>query len=126
MVHLHTCYLPINGRTITAFFQFCTSSWQCSLINFVFCSFPAVDNEDHTEEAPALGVDSKTELLVKKRSASNESVGKRDEKPEDKKENSLSFSNTNCDAGSKKEELSKGEKPVVKGRLIQRSLDTMR
>ncbi|PVD35891.1 hypothetical protein C0Q70_02860 [Pomacea canaliculata] len=74
----------------------------------------AVDNEDHTEEAPALGVDSKTELLVKKRSASNESVGKRDEKPEDKKENSLSFSNTNCDAGSKKEELSKGEKPVVK------------
>ncbi|XP_070175487.1 zinc finger protein 1-like isoform X2 [Littorina saxatilis] len=80
----------------------------------------AVDNDDQCKD-PSLGVDVESGLPTKKRSPSNDSTTTtttveeiREEKSEDKKENSLSFSNANFDPVAKRDDLPKGDKPVVK------------
>lgn len=89
------------------------------IIIWVVCFFPAaVENDDHAEDSASLEVGTKTDLLSKKRSTGLEKPepSRGDEKSEDKKENSLSFSNTHCDSPTpQREELPKGDKPAVKG-----------
>lgn len=75
----------------------------------------AVESDDHGED-PSLAVDTETELSTKKRQPSSERAEENpEEKSEDKKENSLSFSNTNFDPVAKRDDLPKGDKPVIKG-----------
>ena len=79
------------------------------------CVCAAVESDDHGED-PSLAVDTETELSTKKRQPSSERAEEnQEEKSEDKKENSLSFSNTNFDPVAKRDDLPKGDKPVIKG-----------
>ena len=76
-----------------------------------------MESDDHGED-PSLAVDTETDLSTKKRQPSNENTEENpEEKSEDKKENSLSFSNTSFDPVAKRDDLPKGDKPVIKGEL---------
>ncbi|XP_076437192.1 uncharacterized protein LOC143276532 [Babylonia areolata] len=77
----------------------------------------AVESEDHGDDA-SLAADAESELSPKKRpTAANQNAienGEEEKSSEDKKENSLSFSNANFDPVAKRDDLPKGDKPVVK------------
>nr|KAG5705651.1 hypothetical protein BaRGS_026590 [Batillaria attramentaria] len=79
----------------------------------------AVENDEHSEDATALAADPQVELPLRKRpslSSDNNTQKTCEEKTEDKKENSISFSNTNLDTAAivAQKDLPLGEKPVEK------------